>query len=416
MYRIALAVMAIALAIGPVCSDKQTIKLAHRVFKSQAEAQQQGSSSLRGTGLIGEPYDLGNGLKVAWPTLKCKKPLYGYLSISVPDPKNPGQDRTEQANLVLDQSGKTPDTYDILYIDLNCDGKFGDGERVVGTKPTGTAATSSGREISVDYGVVALPIGLPGHETEHVAITFTKDDTGGAVYYCPACLLEGEMQTASGPRALRIVDESFNGSFADYGSDMVILGNERQVLSKIISVDNAFSNFQIAPDGSSFTISPYTGETGKVAFDVKLKSAADLQISGQARSSDVTLSLGLVSTTGLSLPARDYPQSYIYMQCKDGDLLWVAYTSMDVPIHVAANETTTVKAGSPMSLEVVVNGATSPGATADLTYTVKGVSGESYSRFINYRKDGTNYTTVGAKAIIMDAAGKQVVEATLEPG
>jgi hypothetical protein len=404
-------VAALAAVIGAVCGDEQVVKLEHKIAGSREATQQLGLYGQSGTVLNAERPDES---VAQWPRFLCAKPLYGYIYLNLPSKERPGQDEGQYLWLAVDQSGDIEDTYDILYIDLDRDGKFSKWERRIGRKTT----NSQGEPIAgICFGAIAVPTGRAEHMVMHLWVTGdTQSDGNFVVWYTPLCYLEGIWETPSGTTKVRLFDQGPNGSFTDYGADSVSFKEgETEPLSRIVPLNGGFINFQIAPDVSCATITPYTGKVGKLSLNVRTKSGQPpAEVFCQATSGDISLPYTIAPGSEIVLPAGDYPQSQVSLACKDGDRTWSTYI-WSWPLHIVGGKVTALALGSPMRIAIAADGVPAAGEKAEVIYTVKGAAGETYSSFYSYGND-VPWGSSEAKTAVKDAAGNVVGELTREPG
>ena len=407
-------IAAICLTTAPTCADKQVVKLTRSVLKSEMEAKALGEyGSSMGTGK--ERPTCSDEPNLQWPQFHSKSPLYLTLNVGVADEAHPGAIRQAELPMAFDQSADAKGDYDVLYVDLNRDGKFGEGERIVGHRPT-DAGPPYDKEI--DFGVIAIPTGRPNGDTVYMALMLNVlPDTGDACCdYCPGSVVEGEMQTPSGPRPVRIFDDSYDGSFTTYGQDTMVLGDATGLtLGRIVSINGRFSTIDLAPDASSITIAPYEGKLGKLKVELRTKAGTQATtLGGTIRNNDLTLQAD-PKADSIQLPEGSYPDTRWDMECEAGDLVWRA-SALTAPVKVVGDETTVFVVGDSLRMEVALSGSTAPGGTCEANFTIKGSSGEVYGNFTNHPKDGWRNTIITAKAIVKDASGKQVAGAARVPG
>ncbi|MSR75250.1 MAG: hypothetical protein EXS14_07265 [Planctomycetes bacterium] len=126
-----------------------------------------------------------------------------------------------------------------LAVDTNGDGKVDD-------KAKGISAELALKSKSTD----GKPL--------HYGLRLTK--TGEAWSYAAG----GAMVGKAHGETISVIDQNNNGNYNDYGVDAMLVGNgdAAAFLSRVVNLDGELFNFEITADGTSATLSAWTGETG----------------------------------------------------------------------------------------------------------------------------------------------------------
>jgi hypothetical protein len=175
-------------------------------------------------------------------------------------------------NGVLEYEGKT---LKALYLDLDCDGKLGPGEKL---KPE--EKNRSGYFLTPDFTVITSR----GEKSAYRVIAQVDgDDPRLRVSNAPFCCWEGKANLAGTEITLRLTDDNYAGSFLVFGGDRFELfkGTERKpaaegFLSSLICLDQTFYQLRFTGEGTQkkpwrAVLCRETAPTGKV--EVRLDQA-----------------------------------------------------------------------------------------------------------------------------------------------
>jgi hypothetical protein len=411
-----LAVLGVA-ACGPALAAEgdqgQTTTLEHKFFQSIAEVTKLGLS----------PSGVFSGaapahMSVEWPAFESENamPSQFYLHGS------PGGEEMIVVPIALDATGGASG-YNVLYVDRDRDGKFGDGERIEG-KP-GTDPDMKG---GADFGVVAIPVDRPGHGALHLRVW--APPTGGEegdteqtlLYYIPWCYLQGEVTIGGTKIPIRIVDVNMDGDFAGYGIDGIAIGDAPlSMLSKLMLYEGRPLEVEVAADAARATVSAYSGETGTIRVTADLESGEVLSLDAWLRATPPKpqqMNCVVPKDGTLVLPPGAY-LLYLAVECSAGPKTWAGYCTVPT-VEVAAGQESAVRIGKPMSLEIALSESTKPGKTLSIAQSVHGTAQEEYYALVNYpagtKLEEGNYEDVNPQVVIRNAAGEKVAEGTMEPG
>ncbi|MBK6940811.1 MAG: hypothetical protein IPH13_11520 [Planctomycetes bacterium] len=108
--------------------------------------------------------------------------------------------------------------------------------------------------------------------------------------------------------AIQVFDQNLNGRFDDYGVDAMIVGKSivASYLSKVVAIGDRLVSIEVAADGSSLDVAPFTGATGTLdlrsGFTCKAKLDAAI-----VRSTDGAYSFDAArAKAGMKVPAGEY--------------------------------------------------------------------------------------------------------------
>jgi hypothetical protein len=409
VVSVLLALVMVVGCAGSGLGQKWTAALEHKMYASFDEADRLGSRISGLAAYAERPPD-----PVEWPTFQCTDPAYGRLYL----PGLATDEGIPQRLFALDRSGGNGGKYDILYLDLNGNNRFGEGERI-----EGMSAKVRGGQDGIDFGTITFPVKRPGHDGLHIRIWIGPQTIveGRRQYvlvnYRPWCYLGGEVEMDGKTVPVRLADVNVNGTFTDRGTDTIAIGDAPPTtLSRLTGYGGKFVTVEVADDASSVTISPYQGKTGTLKLDVAKDSGTITQVYGVVTTDDgISLQCRSEGDKGFELPAGNYRIGYVMIFCEDGDLEWNTYFR-ELATSVSADAETQLKPGKPMKLDVLVSGATFPAGQATVQYSVRGALGETYQTFTCRRKDGKTAQVNNPKVVIRNAAGETVVDGVMEPG
>jgi len=193
-------------------------------------------------------------------------------------------------NGVLEYEGKT---LKALYLDLDCDGKLGPGEKL---KPE--VMNRSGYFLTPDFTIITSR----GEKSAYRVIARVDgDDPRLSVYNAPFCCWEGKAEVAGTEVTLRLTDDNYAGSCLVFGGDRfeIFKGTERKpasegFLSSLICLDQTFYQLRFTGEGTRkkpwrAVLCKETAPTGKV--EVRLDQAGpeakltDLQLASSEMAS-----------------------------------------------------------------------------------------------------------------------------------
>ncbi len=126
--------------------------------------------------------------------------------------------------------------------------------------------------------------------------------------WAPGGAMVGIINTEAGPVPVKIIDQDGNGKFNDIGRDAMVVGNtdHAMMLSSTIFVGGQLKSFQIAEDGSSFSLAPYEGPTSQIDMSTSFNSKAVL-LSSVILSADRKHSFDIGAVEGpVRVPAGKY--------------------------------------------------------------------------------------------------------------
>lgn len=251
-------------------------------------------------------------------------------------------------NGVLEYEGKT---LKALYLDLDCDGKLGPGEKL---KPE--VMNRSGYFLSPDFTIITSR----GEKSAYRVIARVDDgDPRLSVYNAPFCCWEGKAEVAGTEVTLRLTDDNYAGSCLVFGGDRFELfkGAERKpasegFLSSLICLDQTFYQLRFTGEGTRkkpwrAVLCKETAPTGKV--EVRLDQAGpEAKLTGlQLASSEMASSrIDRGNSSVAELPQGGYRIS--------GDLAFgtkenpgrVSF-SKESELRVVGGQTTRVEVGHP---------------------------------------------------------------------
>lgn len=139
---------------------------------------------------------------------------------------------------------------------------------------------------------------LEGERTRHAL----RLRYGAGWEYSAGSVVRGEVD---GTR-IEIVDQDNDGRYDGVGRDALVIGRSRSAcyLSEVIALGDQLHTLEVAPDGSSLTLTPYTGPAGRleVTTEATAKVRAAVFVSEDGRQS-----VNLATSEGAALvPAGRY--------------------------------------------------------------------------------------------------------------
>jgi hypothetical protein len=372
---------------------------------------------------------------------------FGSQSLETPFIKSVGlaKDKVVQFHLpllrgsdegLIEYEGKTAKA---LYLDLDCDGKLGKGEKLEPVEkpknenegwnfvtPDFTATLADGKK--VPFRVMAR-------------VNFYSDRP--QVMCAPFCFWEGKAKMGDTETVLRLTDGSFDGSFVDFGRDSIALVKKtddqnqnrmpQSTLSSLTCQDKAFYQMRFTGEGTKekplrAVLCKDNTPTGKV--EVKMVDiAADPKLRSARLVSTETPSI-LFDINGADM---DIPQGRYRME--RGNLAFgknnigMATFSKGPECRIEAGKTATVEMGQP-KLKVValdeskrystpVEAKSSFPAGTDVYLDLKlvGKQGEEYGSVYVPSEDEKSFVpTKNPHLQILGPDGKEVVSSDLEFG
>lgn len=118
----------------------------------------------------------------------------------------------------------------------------------------------------------------------------------------------GCVQGMAGKTKVRVLDLDGDGKFDGYGTDAMILGTGSiaSFLSGVVNLDGELYTAQVAADGSSIALDPFSGEVGTIDAKSALETDGKL-LSAVVRSADGKLCFDLARARGpMQVPAGEY--------------------------------------------------------------------------------------------------------------
>ncbi len=192
-------------------------------------------------------------------------------------------------------------------------------------------------------GFVALK--TEGESPYRYAMRLAKGSAGWA--YAPGCSRVGTIDDVK----VQLIDQDGNGSYADIGTDAMIVGTSKAAsfLSKVVNVSGRLYTINVAKDGSKLTYTPYAGKAGTLdlrsAHESKTKVMTVL-----VKSRDGAYCFDLArASEGLRVPAATY--DLVGGRLGLGAARVAFTTGRAKPITVKVDATTTLAWGGPLRAE-----------------------------------------------------------------
>ncbi|MCP5021229.1 MAG: hypothetical protein GY930_05575 [bacterium] len=218
-----------------------------------------------------------------------------------------------------------------------------------------------------------------GSENESTYAVRVKND--GRWSYAPAGAMEGQ----AGNTRFMIFDQNGNGRFDDYGVDAMIVGRGKTAsfLSHSIHIDGVLTELVMGADGRSASLTPFSGETGKLDLGAELTTKAKMRsvvVNSKDGKHSFELSRALSAKGGLNVPAGEYVLHSAQVVLGKSHAEMTAGNSK--PITVAAGETSTLDWGGPVNAKFRYKrgGDKLQIAPGDIQYY--GSAGEVYANFM----------------------------------
>jgi len=241
-------------------------------------------------------------------------------------------------------------------------------------------------------------------EGEEASLTLTgKSPEGNAIRY-PVRLARfnggpwmfstgGSMAGKVGETTIQIIDQNLNGSFNDVGEDAIVVGRDAAAsyLSKVISVDGKLWSLDVARDGSSMAVEPYSGPAGLLDLTTLFESKAKLR-SAIVRSKDGKHSFSMAKAKrGLSIPAGEY--ELCAGELVLGDSKAKIARGRSKPIVVPEGGSQVIPWGGPVSAEFQYSREGGKVTFTPWDLWVYGRLGEEYSNFLPLGKSPEFFVT-----------------------
>ena len=153
---------------------------------------------------------------------------------------------------------------------------------------------------------VVLSGKTPDGESFKYAARLRNDANGWE--WAPGGAMAGTISTAAGPVPIRIIDQNGNGRYDDVGSDAMVVGStdHATLLSRTISVDESLHSVELADNGTSLKLSPFSGPTSSLDMGTSFNSKAVL-LSAVIVSADKQHSFDVGAFEGaVTVPAGTY--------------------------------------------------------------------------------------------------------------
>jgi len=395
-------------AAGWATAETWSAALEQKTFQSFEEAD---ALTMRAMGVSASSQRPSDPFE--WPTFECSEPLYGRMYFyTLQNAAKP-----MYVTVALDRLGQHGDKYDVLYVDADMNGKFGETERM-----EGRLGEIRGVKDAVDFGVISAPIRDPQHPLPiRIWSTSPVTEQGSLRYqvlsYRPWSYLAGEIAMGDTKRAVRLIDVNLDGAYAGFGTDLIAIGDQpAATLSRLMRYQGEMLTVNLPTDAGRITIETYSGKMGTLAFDVARDAGDVTTLYGLLTNGDgVSLPCQVNGKDGVELPEGEYQFSYLYVTCENENESWRA-SCRSLPVAVRGQTTRSIKLGKPMRLEVVLTGSGLPGEPTTVQYRMQGVSDEQYSDFTCIAKGTGKSEPRNPGVVIRDPAGSVVQEATMEPG
>ncbi len=200
-----------------------------------------------------------------------------------------------------------------LYLDLDCDGKLGPGERMEPAKVS--AKFSEFDFVTPDFSITQAD----GKKVPYRLIAWVESGKRlPFVTVSPYCFWEGKARMGDTETSLRLLDQSRNGSFLDYGQDGFQMippstdnsGRNRvqsQTLSGLIRLENVFYRLLFTGEGTKekplrAVLCKDTTPTGKIQIKPVLGRDAELERGQLVSAENPTIRFSLPS------PIQEFPE------------------------------------------------------------------------------------------------------------
>jgi hypothetical protein len=364
---------------------------------------------------------------VGWPRAVCKTPSYGALEFI-----GPNGTWTEAATTpyMVDRVGGAGRGRDILYIDLNGNGKIDPKERLIG-KPMAVPDTLPIEEPTrlVDFGAVK-PVQRKGAaKICHLRLigagpvtptSPTKEEALQWLVGIVGCCKEGRVRLRGQNQTVRVFDGDGDGrtlfTSEHYPDtvDALRIGDGGVVpLRRLVLDRGRLLRVAIDKAGKAITFSRYTGRSGTVRVSAavregKIEPVCLCVTPAEGSPIEFTASPG----DRVELPAGTYDLETDPLVCKTEGGMWLA-TAESTKLSVRANRETTLRIGTPLQVEVQTAETAAPGRTVSIGCRLVGGQGEEYSiPRLPYGSPGP----APPRVIVRDAAGDQIATAAMEAG
>ncbi|MAE27791.1 MAG: hypothetical protein QF724_09615 [Planctomycetota bacterium] len=160
----------------------------------------------------------------------------------------------------------------------------------------------------------------------------------------------GAMRGKLGGHTILIIDQNNNGLYNDYGQDAMIVGKGEAAsfLSRVINLKGELYDFEISPNGTQVTATPYEGETGMLNMTEEYTVNGNL-VAAVVRSGDYSFNVADYRE-GLAVPAATYSLESGYATRGKTETVRIRNGKMG-PIEVKAGAEKSVGWGSPVRIE-----------------------------------------------------------------
>lgn len=181
---------------------------------------------------------------------------------------------------------------------------------------------------------------------------------------------------------ITLIDQDNDGVWNEYGVDALVIGRGEAAsyLSRVVNLDGELFELDVAADGSSVTVKPWTGETGT------LDLLSGLESRGKAEAIVVVDTTGDRSfelsraRDGLTVPAGEYRLA-AGLLAKANETVRVQNGKMDA-IRVEPDLTTSPKWGGEIVIEFSYSHAGEKVNIEPTALAYYGQAGEQYSEFL----------------------------------
>ncbi len=133
---------------------------------------------------------------------------------------------------------------------------------------------------------------------------FRLRNEGAGWHFAPSGAAIGKLEGTK----VQFIDQDNDGRFDGLGTDAMIVGTGKraQLLSEVVGVGDTLYSITVAPDGTSMSWEPFTGDSGVLDFTSALDAEAKL-LSAVVISEDGKRSFDLAGApSGLRVPAGQY--------------------------------------------------------------------------------------------------------------
>ena len=160
----------------------------------------------------------------------------------------------------------------------------------------------------------------------------------------------GAMRGKLGGHTILVIDQNNNGLYDDYGQDAVIVGNGEAAsfLSRVINLKGELYNFEISPNGTQVTATPYVGETGVLDMTSDYDANGKL-VAAIVRSGDISFNVADYRE-GLKIPVGTYGFVSGYATRGRTETVRIRNGRMG-PLEIKAGVEKLVDWGSPVRIE-----------------------------------------------------------------